>query len=178
MIVIIGASASGKSTIQKILCKDGKYKPLVSYTTRKPREGEIDRVDYNFISKSQFRILALQDFFAEIAEYNGWYYGIAKKDVKDDTVGVLTPHGLRMLKKFPELNITSFYLDVPRRNRLIKILERGDNVDEAIRRNLSDVGTFDGVEDEVDYILNNANYEKTPEELAQKIIELVGDSNG
>ena len=178
MIVIVGASASGKSTVQKILCKDEKYQPLVSYTTRKPREGEIDGVDYHFIDKSQFRRMAIQDFFAEIAEYNGWYYGIAKSDIKDDTVGVLTPHGLRMLKKFPELNITSFYLNVPRRNRLIKILERGDNVDEAIRRNISDVGTFDGVEDEVDYILNNANYEKTPEELAQRIIGLVGDSNG
>ena len=67
------------------------------------------------------------------------------------------------------MKCTSIYLDVPRRDRLMKCLSRQDNIEEAYRRSLSDVGQFDGIADEVDYILKNPNYEKTPEEL---IIEL------
>ena len=175
MIVIVGASASGKSTVQKVLCKDGKYKPLISYTTREPREGEVDGVDYHFVTRKKFIEMKELGAFAEHAIYNGWHYGIAKEDIKDDTVGVLTPHGLRMLKRFPELHITSFYLDVPRRDRLIKILQRNDDVDEAIRRNMSDVGTFDGIEDEVDYVLPNDGYSSSPKWLADIILTCMSE---
>ena len=70
------------------------------------------------------------------------------------------------------MDITSFYINVPRRDRLIKVLERNDNVDEAIRRNMSDVGQFDGVEDEVDYIVCNNGYQFSIQEMANKVYNL------
>lgn len=169
MIVLVGESASGKSSIEKYLVDNYGYSKIVSYTTRKPREGEVDGIDYHFIDNSQFRRMKIQGLFAETAVYNGWYYGIAKKDCTDDKIAVLTPHGLRQLKKIKDINIISFYINIPRRDRLIKILQRGDDIEEAYRRSLSDVGQFDGIEDEVDFVINNIGYEKSIKGMAEEI---------
>lgn len=173
MIVLIGESASGKSSIEKYLVNNYGYSKVISYTTRQPRGNEINGVDYHFITESQFCKLKKQGFFVETAVYNGWHYGTAKNDCTDNKVAVLTPHGMRQLKKFKDINIISFYINVPRRDRLIKILQRGDNIEEAYRRNVSDVGMFDGVEDEVDFIINNNEYKKTISEMATEIIKSI-----
>lgn len=166
MIVLVGESASGKSTIEKILVNKYGRKKIVSYTTRKPRDGEVNGIDYHFVDDATFNKMVEDEKFAEHAVYNGWQYGIAKEDCTDDKVAVLTPHGMRMVKKIDGINITSFYIKVPRRDRLIKILERGDDIEESYRRNLSDVGMFDGIEDEVDYILRNDKYGAPAEIIA------------
>ena len=170
MIVLVGESASGKSSIEKYLVDTYKYKKIISYTTRQPRDGEIDGVDYHFISIPNFLELKEQGFFAETAIYNNWYYGVAKEDCTDDKVAVLTPHGLRQVSKIEDINVISFYINVPRRDRLIKILQRGDSVDESYRRNLSDVGMFDGIQDEVTFVVNNEQYRKSVSEMAEQIL--------
>lgn len=169
MIVLVGESASGKSSIEKYLVDNYGYNKIVSYTTREPREGEVDGVDYHFISVEQFYKLKGEMFFAETAVYNNWHYGIAKEDCTDDKVAVLTPHGLRQVSKLSNINVISFYISVPRRDRLIKILQRGDNIEEAYRRNLSDIGQFDGISDEVNYIIHNDGYKKSIMEMAEEV---------
>lgn len=173
MLVLVGESASGKSSIEKYLVDNYGYNKIISYTTRQPREGEVDGKDYHFITVEQFHKLKSEDFFAETAVYNNWYYGIAKEDCTDDRVAVLTPHGLRQVSKLKDINVTSFYIKVPRRDRLIKILQRGDNIEEAYRRSLSDVGQFDGIEDEVDYIICNEGYKRTIEEMTQEVLNCI-----
>lgn len=170
MIVLVGESASGKSSIEKHLVNYYGFKKVVSYTTREPRQGEVDGVDYHFINTERFLELKKQGFFAETAVYNGWNYGTAKKDCKDNKVAVLTPHGLRQVAKLDGINVTSFYINVPRRDRLIKILQRGDNIEEAYRRNLSDVGQFDGIADEVNYVIDNVGYKKNIEEMTREVL--------
>lgn len=177
MIVLVGESASGKSSIEKYLVDNYGYKKIVSYTTRQPRDGEVNGVDYHFIDRSQFRRLKLQGFFAETATYNDWYYGVAKKDCTNDKVAVLTPHGLRQISKLNDINITSFYINVPRRDRLIKILQRGDNIEESYRRNVSDVGMFDGIEDEVDYVIHNDKYNKSIKEMSEEVLHYYTTKN-
>ena len=169
MIVLVGESASGKSSIEKYLVNNYEYKKVVSYTTRPPRDGEIDGVDYHFIDTSKFIKLKAEGFFVETATYREWHYGTAKEDCTDDKIAVLTPHGLRQVSKIDGIHVESFYINVPRRDRLIKILQRGDNIEEAYRRSLSDVGQFDGIEDEVDYIVNNDGYKKSIAEMAQEV---------
>lgn len=174
MIILVGESASGKSTIEKILADEYGYKRTVSYTTRPPREGEVNGIDYHFISEDEYTEKFNSGYFVETGAYNGWFYGTTREQYDENTVCVLTPHGLRQIKKnFGENNISTFYIKVPRRDRLIKILQRGDNVDEAIRRNQSDVGQYDGIEDEVDFVIENDNYEKSPKECAKEIINLI-----
>lgn len=173
MIVLVGESASGKSSIERYLVDNYGYKKVVSYTTRPPREGEVDGVDYHFIDNSQFHRLKLQGFFAETATYRDWYYGTAKKDYIDDKIAVLTPHGLRQISKIDNINVISFYINVPRRDRLIKLLQRGDSIEEAYRRSLSDVGQFDGIKDEVDHVIDNYGYEKSIEDMAREIKQII-----
>lgn len=169
MICIVGESGAGKTTVQRILCqKDPSYHPLITYTTRLPRQHEKDGVDYHFISEEEYS--KMSDKFCEKAVYNNWHYSTATEDCTEDTVAVVTPHGLRQFKK-NHINVTSFYLFIPRRDRLIKLLERGDDIEEAYRRSLSDVGQFDGIRDEVDYTICNPEYTLKPEEIADLIIE-------
>ena len=175
MVVLIGESASGKSSIEKNLVIHYGFNKIVSYTTRSPRYGEVNGIDYHFINTEKFLELKEQGFFAETAIYNNWYYGTAKEDCTNNKVAVLTPHGLRQISKIKDIDIVSFYINVPRRDRLIKILQRGDNIEEAYRRNVSDVGMFDGIEDEVDFIINNPNYQKTIEEMTNEILNHINN---
>lgn len=173
MLILIGESASGKSSIEKELVKKYGFEKIISYTTRKKRQNEENGIDYHFISEENFLKLKEQGFFAETATYNGWHYGSAKQDyLTDNKVAVLTPHGLRQIKNIDNHNIVSFYINVPRRDRLIKILQRGDDIEEAYRRSLSDVGQFDGIKDEVSYIINNDGYNKSIEEITNEIINI------
>ena len=172
MIVIVGESASGKSTLQSVLTKKYNLKRVITYTTRPPRENEINGVDYNFISKEEFESKINEGFFAEYTMYRGWYYGTAIDCCgKDDTVAVLNPQGMRSLKKL-DFDFISFYLCVDRRSRLIKILQRGDDIEEAYRRNLTDVGQFIGIENEVDYTITNDDYKYNSSELAKMLIDI------
>lgn len=172
MIVLLGESASGKSTIEKELVNVYGFKSVIPYTTRSQRNTEKDGIDYYFISENEFNHLKNNGSMIVHTKYKeNWQYGIAKDECRDDynKVVVLTPSGLRMLKKFKNINIYSFYIKVSRRDRLICALKRGDCIDETIRRNLSDVGQFDGIEREVDKVIYNLNYEKTPQEICNEI---------
>lgn len=174
MIVLIGESACGKSTIEKILEKEYGMKRVISHTTRPERHGEKDGVDYFFVSNYDFNKKLKNKEFAETGSYNGWLYGSEKDQYYDNSVVVLTPKGYRQLKKNLKMNnkIFAIYIKVDRKSRLIKSLERGDNIEEIIRRNQTDVGQYDGVEDEVDFVISNEEYLYTPKYLAKVIFNL------
>lgn len=178
MIVLLGESASGKSTLLKMFVRaNPKYHGVVTYTTRPKRKGEKNGIDYNFITQAMFDEFVKRDFFAEHNEYRGWSYGTAKADCEDDNaVVILTPAGLRELKKL-NYDITSIYLSVDRRSRLINILARGDDVDEAYRRNLSDIGQFDGIENEVDHVIENAGFHMNEAQVLRVLEVILGISD-
>ena len=78
-VVLIGASASGKSTLQTMLInREPCFKKIVTYTTRPPRDGEVNGVDYHYVSVEKFTELADSGFFAEHNSYRGWMYGTPK----------------------------------------------------------------------------------------------------
>lgn len=175
MLVIIGESASGKTTLQEMLVNDNdKFKKVVTYTTRPMRKGEVNGKDYHFVSEDKFQKLIKNDFFVEHAKYRNWSYGIAKKDCINakDNVAILTPAGLRALKRIGA-DVKSVYLYVDRRSRLISILTRGDDIDEAYRRNLSDVGQFDEVAEEVDYVIDNSFFHMDKEQVLKCLKEIL-----
>lgn len=84
VIVISGPSGSGKSTVIDTLCKaDETLQLSVSATTRRPRPGEVDGVDYHFLSKAEFEESIQQDRFLEWAEYGNNLYGTLKSEIAD-----------------------------------------------------------------------------------------------
>lgn len=174
MLVILGESASGKTSLQNILCETGIFKKIVKYTTRPARIEEIEGEDYHFVDIKTFDKLINAGFFVKHDTYNGWKYGLAKKDffTLQNTISVVTPSEFRFLKLIHP-NLISIYLMVDRKSRMINLLNRGDSIDEAYRRNLSDLGQFDGVCNEVNYVIENIEYHKTLPELRDEILRLI-----
>lgn len=180
MIVIVGESGSGKSTLQKMLVEryPDRFKKLVTYTTRPMRQGEKDGEDYCFITDEKFLEMERNNEFVEYNSYRGWLYGTTLESLYDrylTTIAVLTPAGLRDMERYG-LNVVSIYLEVDRESRLKKLIDRGDNVDEAYRRNLSDVGQFDGVTREVDYVISNHNFHLSKEQVLSRALEILGEA--
>lgn len=180
IVILVGESASGKTTLAKTLEERVGFERVITYTTRPMREGERNGVDYNFISKEEFDELVRDNFFTEHIYYRGWGYGTAiDVDLRQDQVVVLNPPGVRSLKKslaYWSYNIyecTVVYLNVDRRSRLIKLLERGDDIEESYRRSLSDVGQFSGFENEADFVIDNPNYDKSVNEVYGELFDYI-----
>lgn len=181
IIALLGASGSGKSEIEKILANKYGYKKIVSYTTRKPRDGESYGKDYYFISNEQFITSLSNDVFAEYDEYSqSRLYGTAKEDYigKEDKVVVLTPNGLRQLKKnVPDSNIFSVLIEADLGTRVKRYIDRCgvdkfnfDDKNEIASRVERDYGMFLGVNKETDLVISNnegANLNKVVEEIMQ-----------
>lgn len=82
LIVFSAPSGCGKDTVFRELCKKrSDVVESVSATTRSPREGEIDGVNYFFMTKEKFKQMIENDGFLEYAEYNNCYYGTPVKGV-------------------------------------------------------------------------------------------------
>lgn len=161
MFVILGESGSGKSTVINMLVEDCGLRNIVMYTTRPMRKNEMQDKDYHFVDDNTFSTMMKSNMFAAYSYYNGWGYGVANDDCNLAANGVVavTPHGLRQLRNvLGGDKIKSIYLSVSRRERLVRLLNRGDDVDEAYRRNLSEVGQYDGVEEESDYCVKSDNF--------------------
>ena len=82
ILIVSGPSGAGKSTIcKRVMNEDSNLVFSISCTTRKPRPGEVDGVDYKFITVERFEELIKQDEFIEYANVHGNYYGTLKSEV-------------------------------------------------------------------------------------------------
>ena len=95
-IILVGRGGSGKDFLRRTL-ESRNFKYAVSYTTRPPREGEIDGVDYFFINQSKANLMINRDEFFEYVEFNGWIYGTTRSQwmqENGESVYIMTPTGL------------------------------------------------------------------------------------
>lgn len=110
LYVISGSSGVGKGTVIKgFLEKNPQFILSVSCTTRAPREGEIDGVNYFFLSKEEFQNCIENDKFLEWAEFAGNRYGTKKKYIqksleegKDIILEIDTKGALQVKNKMPD----------------------------------------------------------------------------
>jgi len=80
LFIVSAPSGAGKTTIcKKIMGAMDNVKTSVSYTTRRPRQGEVDNEDYSFISEKKFRGMIQKGEFVEWAEVHGKLYGTSRK---------------------------------------------------------------------------------------------------
>ena len=111
LIVLSGFSGSGKGTIMKELMKkySEQYALSISATTRSPRPGETDGVEYFFKTKEQFEKMIADDELIEYAKYVDNYYGTPKAYVeeqlaagKDVILEIEIQGALKVKEKFPD----------------------------------------------------------------------------
>lgn len=83
MIVVSGPAGSGKGTVNAHLLARDDYRFSVSATTRAPRPGEIDGVNYHYITKEDFLRRISSGDMLEYTEYCGNYYGTPRKEAEE-----------------------------------------------------------------------------------------------
>ena len=145
LLVFSGPAGTGKDTVlASFLEKNvpGVWKS-VSYTTRAPREGEIDGVDYRFITVEDFENLIKEDAMLEYAKYGVNYYGTPKKEVDQhlkngDVVSLkIEVQGASQSKELYN-DATGAFIFPPSLEVLEKRLRgRGTETDEDIKRRLN-----------------------------------------
>ena len=81
LFIISGPAGSGKTTICDGLIEKESLQRIVTSTTRSPREGEIDGLDYNFLTSKDFKTKIKEDAFYEYATVHNNYYGTQKLDI-------------------------------------------------------------------------------------------------
>jgi guanylate kinase len=143
VIALYGASGSGKDTILKwIVSHYPKINLIVSCTTRPPREGEVDGVDYHFISEEKFTEQVMNGEMLEATEFRGWFYGTQASALSEETVniGVFNPAGLMALEENAEIELLKIFVDASDKTRMLRCLnrEKNPNVDEIVRRYQTD----------------------------------------
>ena len=170
MIIIVGPSASGKTSVAKELTINYGFKKFVTSTTRAPRNKEINGVDYNFITLDTFNKKITQNDFIEYTFYNGNYYGSERKHIEQNTVIIVESSGLKAFKNLNVKNIVSYYLDIDEDTRVKRMEERGDSKEAIRERIIHDKYKFDAsLLQYIDKVIKCDS--KKVEEIAKEIYE-------
>lgn len=192
LFVISGCSGVGKGTVLKeFMSRNSKdFMLSVSCTTRKPRVGEIDGVNYFFLTHEEFKKAVDADKFLEYAQFAGNFYGTKKKFIKqkfDEGLNIIleieTQGALQVKEKMPEavlifiappgVNITDEYIDIS--GGLVELEKRlrGRNTEdeETIQRRLAEAKIELERAKKYDYIVINDDLERAileVEEITRK----------
>ncbi|MFR8103759.1 MAG: AAA family ATPase [Clostridia bacterium] len=170
MIILIGESGSGKTTILNELEKRG-FEKAINHTTRKPRDGEETLKEYEFVTKEEFEEMWKKGKLVQRAEFNGEYYGISTESLKDNVACILIVDSIQDIKdRILELglngiNIQSFYIHVPVDERTKRMLKRGDNIESIQRKIQIDKEKFKEAREVADFVIENNEIEETVEKI-------------
>ena len=142
LIVISAPSGAGKDTVVKELMKrdSNNLWVSVSATSRSPREGEKDGVDYYFLTKEEFEKKIEEDFFIEYTNYAGNYYGTPKKYIKDkidqgiDVILIIEIEGASNIKKLVPEAIFIFIMPPSLKELVRRLKTRGTETNEKIMK--------------------------------------------
>lgn len=153
IVALMGEAGSGKDTIlHRIMEKYPSYfNEIISCTTRPPRQGEKEGVNYHFLSVEDFIRKILNGDMLEATEFNGWHYGTDSQSLTIDkiNIGVFNPKGVRCLQEDENIELYVFYVRAAGKQRLLRQLNREENpdVDEIIRRYKADTEDFSFLND-------------------------------
>jgi guanylate kinase len=167
LIVLSGPSGVGKGTVRKAIFsqEDTKFEYSISMTTRNPREGEVDGVDYFFKSREEFEVLIEQGKLLEYAEFVGNYYGTPVDYVREtldagrDVFLEIEVQGAQQVRdKFPEGLF--IFLAPPSLSELQnRLVTRGTETDDLIQGRMSTARKEIEMMNLYDYIVENDQIE-------------------
>ena len=173
ILIISGPSGSGKSTLlSRLLKEENDLYFSISSTTRAPRQGETDGVNYYFINKDEFKKGIDAGEFLEWAFVHGNYYGTSLKPVlkalEEGKIAIfdIDVQGFNIAKSKFAQNITSVFITTASKNELKSRLQnRGTDSAQTIEKRLINaVGEMEHIL-EYDYFLINDDLQKCYENL-------------
>jgi len=173
LMVVSSPSGAGKTTLAHLLAQTERLEFSVSYTTRAPRAGERDGVDYKFVTEDEFSRMIQRGEFAEWAVVHGGRYGTAVHTVnraldegKDYLFDIDWQGGAQLRKQWPEESVLVFILPPSMAELERRLRRRATDSPEAISRRL-DMATKE-LEHfaQYDYLVVNDNLETALKELS------------
>ena len=177
LIVFSGPAGCGKSTVlSRYMQKYENCVFSVSATTRKPREGEADGVNYHFVTRDEFEAMLARGEMLEHTEYCGNYYGTPLKPIlkaleegKDVIFDIEVDGAFQVKKRYPEALL--IFMQPPSLEELRARLEgRGTETSEVIDKRMERAETELGLAEKYDYIIVNDTVEDAVEDL-ESVIE-------
>jgi guanylate kinase len=173
LLVVSSPSGAGKTTLCRRLCEEfPRARFSVSFTTRKPRPGERDGVDYHFIDGERFRTMIAADELAEWAEVHGNHYGTGMDAVRQalrgagDVVFDIDYQGGRQIRaRFAASAVTVFVLPPSMRELEARLRRRATDSPEVIARRLEKARQELEHYGEYDYLVMNDDLEQAYAEL-------------
>lgn len=178
LIVLSGPSGVGKGTVRKAIFSQGNtaFEYSISMTTRTPREGEVDGVDYFFKSKEEFEELIKQGKLLEYAEFVGNYYGTPVDYVQEtldkgkDVFLEIEVEGARQVReKFPD-GLFIFLVPPSLSELKNRIVTRGTETEEVINNRMNVAKEEIEMMSLYDYVVENDQVERAVERINAIVI--------
>ncbi len=177
LLIISAPSGGGKGTlIKRVLSELPSLAYSVSYTTRKPREGETDGLDYNFVSREHFEELIEKGEFLEHARVHGNYYGTSwpyineRTDAGTDVVLEIDVQGAAQVReKVPE-SISIFILPPSFSVLKERLILRETESAESLQTRLLNAGVEIRRFNEFDFVIINDEVDRATKDLKSIIL--------
>ncbi|MDF0725241.1 guanylate kinase [Cytobacillus sp. S13-E01] len=173
LIVLSGPSGVGKGTVRKEIFSqpDTTFQYSISMTTRQPRIGEVDGVDYFFKSREEFERLIKEDKLLEWAEFVGNYYGTpidyvekTLQEGKDVFLEIEVQGALQVRKAFPD-GLLIFLMPPSLSELKNRIVTRGTETEDIINNRMRVAKEEIEMMDAYDYVVENDKIELACERI-------------
>jgi len=166
VFIISAPSGAGKSTlIQRLVTENKKLFFSISHTTRPPREGEVDGVDYFFIPESRFKKMIEDGELLEWAEVHGSYYGTSREMLEKaaalerDLILDIDVQGAAKVKKLLPEAVSIFILPPTFKALRERLERRQKNTEQQITRRIENARREIRHCNEYDYVIINHDLE-------------------
>ena len=176
IFVVTAPSGAGKTTlVAALLAADHQIKLSVSYTTRAPREGEIDGINYHFVSREAFIAMLQRSEFLESAEVYGNFYGTSQLwiqqqlDAGNDILLEIDWQGAQLVRKLFPQAIGVFILPPSLQALEQRLRGRGTDSEESISKRMASAREEITHVDEFDFVIVN----EVMDEAIKDLISLV-----
>lgn len=173
LYILSAPSGAGKTSLVKaLLQQDEQVGVSVSHTTRAMRPGEVDGVDYNFVTMDAFNALIEQGQFLEFAEVFGNKYGTSQQWVKEqlaagrDVILEIDWQGAEQVRRLMPEAVTVFILPPSRAALRQRLNARGQDSDEVIEGRMAEATSEMSHYPEYDYLLINDDFDTALQQLA------------